>query len=344
MKYVVFFIIVFSLFASCAETRLISIDIRKDAPVMFAPDTKKIIIVDNSFITNETESVFEINNRSFITKDVVDSVRHTLLSSLAKYMNEERVFDTVEVYPYSPKPLYLYKETTQKSELPLTRDEVIDICTQTESDALISLDFIRVSFGLKDYYTFLTKVEAAVRAYSHDGTPQSKTVKLEKLISSYINLNDEMNRIRPQLMDNSQWIADMLIDSLIPKWEQQERIYYNAYPEPSPLAINFMEKNYWASATLLWEEVFEKEKRKDRKSKWASNVALSYEYTDDIESALKWVNIAYALLPPNDNSNLAKQIRDYRVILIRREHEISSLKKQLEIKEEVSVINEDGAE
>ena len=319
MKHSVFaIVIILILFGSCARIHYLNIEIRKDAPVMFAPDIKRIIIVDNSFITSGTESVFEINNRSFITKDVVDSVRYTLLSSLAKYMNEERVFDAVEVYPYSPKPLYLYKEATDETELPLTKDEVMDICTQTESDALISLDFVKISFGLKDYYTFLTRVEATVRAYSYEGSPQGTPVKLEKLMSSYISLDDGANRLRPQIMENSQWIADMLIDSLIPKWQSQRRVYHTEFPSPSKAKINLMDREKWANANVLWQEAFHKEKKWKKKVKYASNAALAYEYTDDIDAALKWINIAYELLPPDDKSELAEQIIYYRTILVDR--------------------------
>lgn len=318
MKYIVFIIIVLIFLASCTQTRYINIEVRKDAPVMLAPEIKRIIIADNSFILSDTESVFEINNRSFITKDVVDSVRHALLSSLAKYMNEERTFDMVEIYPYAPKPLYLYKEATDETELPLTKDEVMDICTQTESDALISLDFIKISFGLKDYYTLFTKVKATVRCYFYDGNPQGTPVKLEKLIFSYIDLHDTENRLSPQLIKNSQWVADMLTDSLVPRWEWQQRVYHTEFPSPSIAKINLMDREKWANATVLWQEAFHREKKWKKKVKYASNAALAYEYTDDIDAALKWINIAYELLPPDDKSELAEQTIYYRTTLVDR--------------------------
>lgn len=314
MKHIIITTVIFLiLLSSCARVHYINIDIRQNAPILFAPGTKKVIIADNSFILSGTDSVFEINNRSFITKNVLDSTRLILINSMARYMNEEQYFDTVEVYPYHPKPIYLYKEVTDQVELPLTVDEVIDICTQTESDALISLDLLKISISDKGWETFSTKIEATLRPYSYDGTLLGMPITIEKQIQSSTQKEEEA--LYPQLIENSQWIADMLIDSFIPKWETQGRVYHTEYPNPSELEVKFMDANKWRNAAILWEEKFHKEKQWKKKVKYASNVALSYENIDDVESALKWINLAYEQLPPKNKSELAKQIEYYKAIL-----------------------------
>lgn len=276
------------------------------------------MIADNTFTLRGTDSIFGINNRSFITKNVLDSVRITIINSMAKYMNEEQYFDTVEVYPYHPKPLFLYKEVVDQTELPLTKDEVSELCIETESDALISLDFLKISINNKEWDTFSTRIDATIRTYSYDGSLLNTPISIEKQIKSFLDTRKEEDTLYPQLIENSQWVADILIDSFIPKWETQGRVYHTEYPNSSELEIKFMDAKKWKNATILWEEKFHKERKWKKKVKYASNIALSYENIDDIESALKWINVASSLLPANNKSELAKQIKYYQTILITR--------------------------
>lgn len=320
MKYLFFATVtVLTLLNSCARSHYLYIDVRESAPIMFTPDIKKIILADNSFISNATDPTFGINNRSFIVKDVVDTARQNILKSLAKYMNEEKYYDTVVIFPYYPKPLYVYEETTKQNELPLTKEEVIDICSQTESDALISLDLLRILFRDKrNWNSFSIRIEAKIRAYSHDGTLQGNPVRLGKQNASSTVIMKQEDLLYPLLTECSQWIADMLTDSLIPKWETQRRVYYTNFPNLSLRKISRMGQKEWASAAASWQEAFYKEKKWKKKVKYASNTALSYEYIDDIESAVKWINRAYDLLPPNSESSLANNVKYYRIMLTKR--------------------------
>lgn len=95
-----------------------------------------------------------------------------------------------------------------------------------------------------------------------------------------------------------------------------------------------MTREDWAKTIPKWEEAYNNEKSWKKKVKYASNAALAYEYTDDIKTAFRWINAAYNLIPPNNESYLAKEIKNYRSKLMQRANEASLLSKQLKIGEE----------
>lgn len=337
-KYLSAIIVMMSLLSSCAHTYYVSIDVRKAAPLDLGAHTKKIIIADNSFISNCADSVYQLSNRALLTKDMVDSVRPIFMRSFIKYLNEEKLYDTVEVYPYYPKPLNLYKKGGIQIELPLTKEEVAVICSQTGADALISLDLIRISLELNPYNNdkhsaqLKTKIRAKLRAYEYNGdTIGSPIIQIDSRSKSVALSDKEVihKELKTLHLNNIEWIADMFVNSFIPKWESEERKFYTWYPYSAYKANELVNQEKWVASIPIWEEVYKEEKSWKKKAKCASNAALAHEFADDIDNALKWINTADSLLPPDNKSNLAEEIKEYKKTLEQRAKEAPLLKKQL---------------
>lgn len=341
MKYTISIIVTFIFFCSCAQTYYVNIDVRNPAPITLGQDAKKIIMVDNSFMRNIIDSTKQINRQDSLNTIIADTVKNVLRNSFAKYMNEERVFDSIEIYPYYPRPIYLYKEAIGQTELPLTNEQIIEVCNRTESDVLLSLDFINIQIAPYDIQPFGTAkgdIETTIRVYSYDNNIIGIPIKSKQSFSISVDLDDEKSilpKLKTQFAENTEWIADMLVNYFIPRWESQERIYYTKSLNPSSHIAGVMENGEWRKTANVWEQAYDKEKNWKKKAKWASNVALSYEYADDLDSAMKWIGKAYQLIPPNNKSNFAKQIKDYRATLTKRVSEAPLLIKQLKIGEEL---------
>lgn len=338
MKYIVFTIAFLIILFSCARTHYISIDVRKAAPITLAPTTKRIVIVDNSFISKKADSIYEASNVRSITKQMIDSIRPVLINSMARYMNEENIYDSVEVYPFYPKPLYLYKEASG-IELPLTKEEIIDICTRTGTDALISFDLIEITARITQISKISmqgridTDVSAIIRTYNYKGDSLSIPMIRKYSFSRYINLNDDISTLFNHVEKSGENAADMLTNLFIPEWEYQGRPYYTYFPNPTYLSILLKDKEEWGKTAIKWEKEYYKKKNWKKKAKYASNAALAYEYMDEIDSSMKWINRAYDALPVNNKSDFAIQIREYRDTLIQRTKEAPLLKRQLKIED-----------
>lgn len=353
MKYIYPLVILIIALSSCTHTYYVSIDVRKAAPLNLGADTKKIIIADNSFISNYADLVYQVDNQALLTKDMVDSIRPIFIRSFTKYLNEEKIYDTVEVYPYYPKPLYKYKKEEIEIELPLTKEEAAEICSQTGADALISLDFIRISLELNPYTNdkhsaqIKTKIRAKLRSYEYNGDTIGSPIIHVDSRSKSVALSDKEaihKGLKGLTLNNIEWVADMFVNSFIPKWESAERKYYTWYPYSAYKADDLVNEEKWVASIPIWDEVYKKEKSWKKKAKCASNAALANEFADDIDNALKWINTAYSLLPSDNKSDLAKEIKEYKKTLEQRAKEAPLLKKQLKIKENLTERNDDNSQ
>lgn len=348
MKYKILIVVIFIFFCSCAQTYYVSIDVRNPAPITLGQDAKKIIMVDNSFMRNSPDSTNQTNLQDSLNTIITDTVKDVLRNSFAKYMNGERIFDSIEIYPYYPRPLYLYKEAIGQKELPLTEEQILDICSKTESDALLSLDYINIQINPYDFQPFGAAkgyIETTTRVYSYDNNIVGVPIKSKQSFNISVDLDDEesiLPKLKTHFAESTIWITDMHVNYFIPRWESQERIYYTKAINPSLHIAAVMEKGEWRKTANMWEQAYNKEKSWKKKVKWASNVALSYEYADDLESALKWINTAYDLLSKESKNDLVKNISDYRDKLIQRIKDAPLLKIQLKIEQEESFFNNES--
>lgn len=343
MKYIISTIIIFLTFSySCTSFYYIGIDVREPAPITLGLDAKKIIIADNTFPKKNINSAKQIIYHDSLIQKLSDTVKFVLKESFIKYINEEKVFDTVEIYPYYPRPLYLYNEAINQKELPLTEEQILDICDKTSTDVLLSLDLLNLRFQPFGFYPYgyaTGYIESTIRVYAYNENIIGIPIRLKQSFNANVDLQNKdsiLPRLKSTSTENAKWIADAYVNYFIPRWESQDRIYYKKSAKPSYSTILLMDKNEWKKAASLWEKEFEKEKGWKKKAKWASNTALSYEYIDDIDSALKWINIAHNLLPTNNKGGLAEQIRDYRIRLMKRKQNIPLLRKQLRIEDPIS--------
>lgn len=343
MKRIFSALVVVTLLTSCVKSYLLSIDVRKAAPITFSQDVKRIAVVDNSFVMDRSRLIKSMTVSDSLVKAVYDTLRPVLLKSFTQYMNAENVFDTVKIYPYHPKSLYLYKEAQARgqTELPLTKDEIIDICTKAEADILISLDYIDASSRLwvpfstlypKEERDIRTIISTTMRVYSNDGNiiaPVKHSYSTMTYLSKGKGLTKELKK---SFAECAEWIADLYVNSFIPRWLPQDRRYYpgllNSYDDMARKS-----RESWSKSITKWTEAYNKEKpkKREKRAKYASNIALAYEYTDDIDSALKWINIARSELPPNDKGAMVKDIEDYKEKLERRQSDAPLIRKQLKL-------------
>lgn len=330
----IFTIIIFISLHSCVTMEYIYLDIRQPAHVTFEPATQKIVLVDNSFKPkNQTDSLGTIPPPILLRNFLIDSIRPNLLKNAAQFLNEEGLFDTVEVYPYYPRPLYIYYENDSLLELPLTKEEIQDICYQTDADALISLDFIDINITRISKNLFFGESSYIFRSYSATGDSLASPIT-QIVPYTILEESNSLSKLGKFLIyENSIQLADHLVDFFIPKWETQERLLFRDFPDKIEEAQQSINKNMWENAFNVWRIAFNKTNNKKKKLRYASNMALACEYMDDVELALKWINASNDLLSDKDNDELAKYIRYYKEIIKERAKNVPTLKKQLNLVE-----------
>lgn len=322
MKQIIYIVSLIVIFNSCTTTNIISIDVLNPAALTVSTkaENQNIIIVDNTPPNNE-----EVDNQENIASLSVDSARTTMLYSLVKFMNEESYFNNVDIYPYRTRD----DSVAEKTKL-LTTSEVMDICRETSTDALISVDEFVLYGEIDQSYDHILemKIGTALRIYS----PSTGRMIQPPIIytdSLYWFNTYSSKQVDDAISEISTIAADKLASIFVPSWEKQTRWYYSDGSNEMKQADKLVKDNKWKEAAVIWGTLFDKEEKNSRKIKLASNIALANECLDDIPNAVIWINIAYDLSPESSNAEYVIKTTLYREILKKRETNISELKEQL---------------
>jgi len=348
-------LLLLSFFASCTTISLVSIDVREPAIASFDdPQDKRVIIVNNS-ASQATEEV-EANGekQDDISVMSTDSAKALLTRSLQQYMNEEKYFANVDVYPHATN------SSTKNEVRPLSARKVQTICREKKADVLVALDIFIVSAELEsvnveyfnNYNLLSAKLGALIRVYNLDGSMVSSPIAhvdslFRESAVTWNNLRNSIPEINDLVTEITMKSADRLTGSLIPSWSTENRWYYSDNSGDMKNAASLAATGKWQDAADIWGTLYDKEKNTNKKIRLASNIALANEYLDDVDNALAWVNLAYDMLPDVNKSDLAKQITYYRSLLMKRENNMDRLYQQLgvDISADVdSQVEEDTAE
>lgn len=314
-------------------------DVRKPAEYTFPMDIRNVVLVNNIPPVQEEEGQkYNLNN---FTKLDVDSL---FLVSLCQYMNEEKFFDTVMVYPQN-----IYERNVLSDSVYVLPQRVTkEILEEKNAQLLITLDYIQTyiqkgNFMRNPVHAFIQNV--LIQFYDREQSGKyHPIIQSDTLIilstspaSEYIlevlnyknirTLGNANNHINELTCLN----ADALTSILLPSWEKNYRIYYGGLFSQKKKAADFAEKDKWVEAAEIWGQLYHKEKKKNKKIQLALNLALANEMLDDITYAKEWTDTAISFLDEKDNSEMADYARKYQQTLEKRRKNISTLNNQLKI-------------
>lgn len=338
MKYTISFIITILAFSSCVSVNYMTMDIKQPALVTFPPEVTKVLIVDNSFSDKVNQEEDNTSGQSIIS---VDSSRSIFLNSLKQFMNEEKYFNNIDLYPRNT-----YSGTDEDVK-PLSARKVQLLCKENNADALISLDLFAISAQLESentgyfstYSILGTKIGAIVKAYAHDGSPyiQQPIIYVDSLFraeaTDWSRLKNNVSEINSLVTEMSTVGADKITGSFIPSWRNVIRWYYSDNSSAMKQAAKLVTQSKWQEAAAIWGKLYETEKKPAKKARLASNIALANEFLDDVTNAKEWINTAFEILSEDSKSELNAQVTQYRTELILRENNIPKLHEQLGIED-----------
>ncbi len=333
MKYI-FTLISLIAFASCATTNYLTIEIKEAASVTFPNDVKNVLIVDNTVLDKDAENSQEDSKLVIMSNDSAKSIT---LNSLKQFMNEEKYFDKVEIYPQRINNYGSVGETR-----PLNPSKVRSLCQNNKADAIISLDLHLVSAGVEsenvyffnDYRLLSAHIGSILRVYGANGTTIAPPVLYMDSLFLEASENwslkkSNLNELNGLIAEISVKAADNLTGAFIPSWKTQERWFFSDSSSEMKEAAKYVAEGKWEAAADIWSALYDKESNKNKKMKLASNLALANECLDDIDNALAWITSAYDNISQNSKSELSLLIIKYGDILNNREKNKSKLYEQL---------------
>lgn len=318
-------ILLFFVLSSCVSTNYLSIDIREPALITFPSEIENITILNN--IPDDSDST--IANDTTYTIISSDSTNLLLTDLLTEYIKGEDYFGNVSGYD----------KNQPKNGANLSEKEIINICKETQSDALISINSANFT-GKQTFFTddpgFQTieiGSEVMLMIYKANGEFMRPTINFADTFYWEGYALDQINyRTLPTpdeaMVETVKLTADVLTQQLVPHWQTQNRWYYSDHSSQMKQAAKFVKENKWENAREIWSQLFEKEGKITRKIRLASNIALAYECMDNVTKAYEWNKIAIKLLSENNNATLNDEIILYKVLLERRTKQKKKLDEQ----------------
>lgn len=332
LKLFVYLLMGSSFLISCAGIKTLTIQTQEPAQVTLPINIGKLLIVNN--VVNQPYDIG--HSKKTLGKSIpeevsvkTDSLSIIYTEALTQFLDEEGHFETVMVYD---KPLR--NDDEYWKEEPITPEKMQELRKSTGADAIVSLDKLLVLSSFEDVfiqegYPFAKlsgTISSTLRAYLPTLDGQIPTIHyIDSLYWEGFDISDGMAyaefvlpHAEEALKELAVYAADKMTYVLTPHWITQERWYYTLPSSTMRAAESFAEQSKWTEALEKWNSFFNSTKNKTDKAKTASNIALSYEMLDDIETALDWIIISEKLF---NESTPASSLERKRISLYKTEIE-----------------------
>lgn len=310
--------------ASCASVNEFSINIQKPAKITFPTDISTIVVANNSI-----DQPKDINHKAYrFTQELgrleisADGLGDLLIETLADNLVESNAFDGVFLSSDLSKSGLSFLGTrhldASEADSVLKKYDGQLLLTLDRYTAMLSSDVEHIGDGVvRNFYT--VDVYADLSMYDELGVRKGAPILYRDTLywSEYMHGNyyfgDPLPSPEEALQSTMYYVADEVAKSLSPQWiETQRWIYSNASTEMRRASTNIGAEK-WEAARNIWSKLYQKESKPKQKSRLASNIALTYELGDDLETALKWAEEAEDLLLLLGQDDEDKQRASYYV-------------------------------
>lgn len=301
------------LLGSCTSLDTLVVNVEKPAQITLPSNIDHIVIVDNTIPQPEdighAEYIKGRRTNSQISVNM-DSANYILASNLFDKLANKEYFADVIFYE---EPIREYGDF--RDIVPLDSTVAKEICMDNKADAIISLDrFLVSTISNEDDLEFGTiakyldaKMDVRFQVYSNKGTAISPPFYLNDSIywaTAYnddIPLSDTLPSREQAVKEAAQYMGEKVANALAPYWNNELRWYFGDVKA----ANKMMNNSDWAGAQSLWKSAYEKESKNiKRKARLANNIALSYELSDQIKEAVKWITISCDLFEKTEETSI----------------------------------------
>lgn len=339
MKYISIICISLYLLASCTSVNTLLIDIEKPPAIMLPKTVENITIVNNSgkqptdsghkelFLNRDLGTTISVKN---------DSTDIILMQTLFDGLSDSGKFEGV----------YLFENPTRNDDhytedIALPKEKIKSIADETNADIILSINKFYLEtisnsipaydYNIDSYNTLDLGMNLDFRYYSKIGEPISPNIEIQDTISWIEGVNygviisDPIPNREDALKVGSEMLAKSISSQMMVGKESVSRLYYGDVK----VANKFVEKNDWLEAINSWKTAFNKETKNKKKARIASNIALGYELSDDIDSAIPWIDASITLFSSSQDTRIDNKYLEsaklYREELLQRKQDFEIL-------------------
>ncbi|MDD2300307.1 MAG: DUF6340 family protein [Fermentimonas sp.] len=311
------------LMISCSGLKYLTVETREPAQVNLPEEIMRITVVNN--VVQQPDDIghglLKLGRSSKEReKASSDSVAVFYTEALTQFLNEADYFLRVTYYN---KPLR--DDSDFFMEQALSPERMNAIRSETRADAIISLDKLIIETDKREHfrqmgysYSDLTgRIHSIIRVYLPTMNGKIPAVQYnDSLYWEGFDIQDDKAYSEVTLPSREEAMkilavhaAEKMSNVFAPHWEMQDRWYYTMSNTLMREGENFAKGADWENAILKWESFYNSQSNRVSKAKAASNIALAYEMSDNMEKALEWAREANKLFNESTSPNSLERKR-----------------------------------
>ncbi len=338
-RYSILILLFTLLLASCTVYREYPIDVYKPGEVNVPSGVENIALVYRNFkYKNDTlqhyyKDNFQLKRAKGDPENLDSLLVNSCLKEFASQLKGHNNYNRIHIFPDVFKAHW-------GNKLPsLDFDMVKKITTTSQTDLLISLESFSCFYseypsdeGVQDSREVITAAAWGV----YDPVSEKMIERKTMIDTIFWNAYDENGNVQrnsklPPRLAALQIAAQMAGENYSKRfyatWQSVLRMY-SIPPLPDfEAAAQYLQKNDWDNAILLWKRYAD-----DKNGKMAIharyNLALAYEMKDDIETAWKWLAASKQIAADYRSKDDLKMITKYQNVLAKRKEQIDRLNKE----------------
>ncbi|NEW82587.1 MAG: hypothetical protein GZ094_09515 [Mariniphaga sp.] len=326
--------------SSCIITQSVSIDQMEPGKVSLPSPIRKVALISRNFkfsvdtLAKYYNADFRLRKGTMADNLLIDSIAVTKsMDSLRKALLESGRFDEVFVYPFNA-----IKPHTGDKEMPLSSVFIQSLCTESETDAVISLEMLSYFYSRHGSSGREIQAEANVKVTAIWSVYMPKSeMPIDRFTHSEVirwgeNPNNSSQKYR--LPGRKEAIAIACGTAaknygkrIVPYWAESSRVIIGLNGSDWERALSFAEKNEWKGAAQIWEKYLESSQKRIAGIA-ALNYAVAQEMLGNPDQANLWSAKSVSLLQNGETGRIA---RNYAGQLYQRKLKADQLNTLLKI-------------
>lgn len=311
-KYRIFLFLTLAVLSSCSSIKHISIELPQKAENALPQNIQSLVLVNRTVDSTYTNLPKDsLQNIFFAQRFDLDTVINdlqaadTLLKVMSDLLFESGRFDIV-----IPEDRFIPHKKNAFLTEPMPWDEAKQLCTDFNTDAVLSVDLLKMHIGTKykkerylnpmentGYVLSVAKMGIAYDALFRVYDPATEKVLVQELMRDTVIWEDaagsahelfkHFTPVKQALSEASIALALDFTEKISPRWIPEERDIFISGSDAMKQAGRLVDSDDWDSAEKIWKNVAESDASKSIHSKALYNLAIAAELNGDIDSAIK---------------------------------------------------------
>ena len=304
--------------SSCIITQSVPIDQMEPGKVSLPSPIRKVALISRNFkfsvdtLTKYYNADFRLRKGTQAENLLIDSIAVTKsMDSLRKALLESGRFDEVFVYPFNA-----IKPHIGEKEMPLSSGFIQSLCTESETDAVISLEMLSFFYSRHSSSGREIRAEANVKVTAIWSVYMPKSeIPIDRFTHSEVirwgdNPNNSSQKYRLPGRKEAIAIAcgtaaKNYSKRIVPYWAESSRVVIGLNGCEWEKALSYAEKNEWKGAAQIWKKYLESSQKRVAGIA-ALNYAVAQEMLGNPEQANIWSAKSVSLLQNGETGRIAR--------------------------------------